>query len=148
VRLGIDAYNIMAIACRQADEDRSGEKQVTRCVAFLILVLLYESSRLRREVALGRLYEHLVDLLRLPILPLFVFDGPTRPTMKRRRQVYVGAFHIERDFRDIVDAFGFESWTAPGEAEAELAMLCRIGGVDVVMTGDSDAMCANLFALR
>ena len=101
-----------------------------------------ETEQKSRSVALGRAYEHLLNLLRLAILPLFVFDGPTRPSLKRRRQVYTGTFHIEQPFRQLVAKFGMECWSAPGEAEAELAMLCHRGLVDVVMTNDSDAMCA------
>lgn len=40
--------------------------------------------------------------------------------------------------KNIIDAFGFEWWVAPGEAEAELAHLNRIGIIDAVLSDDVD----------
>ena len=40
--------------------------------------------------------------------------------------------------KNIIDAFGFEWWVAPGEAEAELAYLNRVGIIDAVLSDDVD----------
>ena len=40
--------------------------------------------------------------------------------------------------KNIIDAFGFEWRVAPGEAEAELAYLNRIGIIDAVLSDDVD----------
>lgn len=40
--------------------------------------------------------------------------------------------------KNIIDSFGFEWWIAPGEAEAELAYLNRIGIIDAVLSDDVD----------
>jgi len=40
--------------------------------------------------------------------------------------------------KNIIDAFGFEWRMAPGEAEAELAYLNRVGVIDAVLSDDVD----------
>ena len=40
----------------------------------------------------------------------------------------------------LIRAFGFVVWEAPGEAEAECALLERMGVVDLVVTEDVDAV--------
>ncbi|KAK0194662.1 PIN domain-like protein [Armillaria mellea] len=66
------------------------------------------------------LFKRLGRLFHLPILPVFVFDGLKRPRL--------------------LDGFGFAYWDAPGEAEAELAMLSSIHKIDAVMSEDFDAL--------
>lgn len=39
---------------------------------------------------------------------------------------------------EIIEAFGFEWRIAPGEAEAELAYLNRMGAIDAIITDDVD----------
>ncbi|PBK98083.1 hypothetical protein ARMGADRAFT_921104, partial [Armillaria gallica] len=45
---------------------------------------------------------------------------------------------LERHFKNMVLAFGFNYHNAPGEAEAELAQMNQVGVIDVIMTEDSD----------
>ena len=40
--------------------------------------------------------------------------------------------------KNVIDAFGFEWRVAPGEAEAELAYLHKVGIIDAVLSDDSD----------
>lgn len=94
-------------------------------------------------------------MLRHPITPIFVFDGPERPGFKRGRYVGPHVNRLTKQFQAFVKAFGFYSYTvsvilaafnlinsyfpqAPGEAEAKLAHLNRLGAIDAVMTEDSD----------
>jgi Holliday junction resolvase YEN1 len=42
--------------------------------------------------------------------------------------------------KSFIKAFGFLSWDAPGEAEAECALLQRMGIVDAVITEDVDSV--------
>lgn len=88
-------------------------------------------------------------------LPLFVFDGPKRPKMKRKKKVSGKDHWMISGMQEIIEAFGFE-WRmvsvnlhvcklfihsvhkAPGEAEAELAYLNRIGVIDAIITDDVD----------
>ncbi|KAJ9479342.1 Holliday junction resolvase YEN1 [Pseudozyma hubeiensis] len=86
------------------------------------------------------LFYRLAKLLSLPVLPLFVFDGPSRPTWKRGKQVKGRHHAIEQPFTQLIEAFGFQWHRAPGEAEAELAYLNQAGFVDAVLTDDSDAL--------
>ena len=77
-------------------------------------------------------------LLQTPLLPLFVFDGPKRPAIKRGKRVGGNAHWLTTGMKNIIQAFGFEWRTAPGEAEAELAYLNRIGVIDAVLSDDAD----------
>ncbi|KAG1875769.1 hypothetical protein F4604DRAFT_1761955 [Suillus subluteus] len=77
-------------------------------------------------------------LMSMPLLPLFVFDGPKRPSVKRGKRVSGNAHWLTTGMKNIIAAFGFEWRTAPGEAEAELAYLNRIGVIDAVLSDDVD----------
>ncbi|KAK2467390.1 hypothetical protein APHAL10511_000625 [Amanita phalloides] len=46
---------------------------------------------------------------------------------------------LKADFEQLINAFGFYSHQAPGEAEAELVYLNHIGVIDAVLTNDVDA---------
>ncbi|KAG8840967.1 hypothetical protein FRB91_005481, partial [Serendipita sp. 411] len=84
------------------------------------------------------LFFRLARFLALPLLPLFVFDGPKRPKYKRNKKV-MGAQHpLLPSFREMIKAFGFEYHQAPGEAEAELAYLNRLEIIDVILSDDVD----------
>ncbi|KDQ54498.1 hypothetical protein JAAARDRAFT_196419 [Jaapia argillacea MUCL 33604] len=77
-------------------------------------------------------------LMSMPFLPLFVFDGPKRPSVKRGKRVSGNNHWLTTGMKNIINAFGFEWRTAPGEAEAELAYLNRIGVIDAVLSDDVD----------
>lgn len=79
-------------------------------------------------------------LLQMPLLPLFVFDGPKRPSIKRGKRIGGNAHWMTTGMKNIIQAFGFEWRTAPGEAEAELAYLNRIGVIDAVLSDDVDTI--------
>ncbi|KAF9238335.1 hypothetical protein BU15DRAFT_88401 [Melanogaster broomeanus] len=77
-------------------------------------------------------------LLQSPLLPLFVFDGPKRPAIKRGKRVGGNTHWLTQGMKNIIEAFGFEWRMAPGEAEAELAYLNMIGVIDAVLSDDVD----------
>lgn len=86
------------------------------------------------------LFFRLVQIAKLPVLPLFVLDGRSRPKMKRGSKLGKSGTHpLAKDFKTLLDAFGMEWREAAGEAEAELAFLNRVGTVDAIMTDDADA---------
>ncbi|EJU00525.1 PIN domain-like protein, partial [Dacryopinax primogenitus] len=87
---------------------------------------------------LRTLYFRCCRLLSLPILPLFVFDGALRPSQKRGKHIGKNQHWLVSGMREIIDAFGFEWWTAPGEAEAELAYFNDIGVIDAILSDDVD----------
>ncbi|KAG8908742.1 hypothetical protein FRB99_002980 [Tulasnella sp. 403] len=95
---------------------------------------------------LRTLFFRLCRLAEMPFLPLFVFDGPYRPSFKRGKRVDAKHQHwLESGVRRMVEAFGWEWRLAPGEAEAELAYLNRIGAIDAVLSDDVDTF---LFGAR
>lgn len=91
--------------------------------------------------AIRTLFYRLVRLLSLTITPIFVFDGPNKPAFKRNKRSRgpgdsVSAAMAKRMFR----LFGFACHDAPGEAEAECALLQRAGVVDAVLSEDVDTI--------
>ncbi|KAL9602667.1 MAG: hypothetical protein Q9219_001656 [cf. Caloplaca sp. 3 TL-2023] len=91
--------------------------------------------------ALRTLYYRLIRLLSLSIKPLFVFDGPNKPPFKRNVKTgNLGSQLPNFITKQILDLFGFPYHTAPGEAEAECALLQKEGVVDAVLSEDVDTM--------
>ncbi|KAK0201655.1 PIN domain-like protein [Desarmillaria ectypa] len=81
-----------------------------------------------------------LELLRNPILPLFIFDGPGRPAWKRGKRINTSAENPLTDgLKAFIEAFGFEWRMAPGQAEEELAYLNASGIIDGVLSDDVDA---------
>ncbi|KAG8898187.1 hypothetical protein FRC01_010992, partial [Tulasnella sp. 417] len=87
---------------------------------------------------LRTLFFRLCRLAESPFLPLFVFDGPYRPSFKRGKHINQRQHWLQSGFKRLIEAFGWEWRQAPGEAEAELAYLNRIGKIDAVLSDDVD----------
>ncbi|KAI0946138.1 hypothetical protein AcV7_010189 [Taiwanofungus camphoratus] len=87
---------------------------------------------------LRTLFFRCTRLMSMPFLPLFVFDGPKRPEVKRGKRISGKDHWMIQGMQAIINAFGFEWRMAPGEAEAELAYLNRTGIIDAVMSDDVD----------
>ncbi|KAI0651272.1 hypothetical protein C8Q79DRAFT_897924 [Trametes meyenii] len=87
---------------------------------------------------LRTLFFRCARLMSMPFLPLFVFDGPKRPEMKRGKRISGKNHWMVQGMQEMIMAFGFEWRMAPGEAEAELAYLNRIGVIDAVLSDDVD----------
>lgn len=89
----------------------------------------------------------LVRLVGLPIHPLFIYDGPQRPSYKRgkviggrRGQPNSGPTATIRRSKELLELFRFPYHTAPGEAEAECARLQTTGVVDAAISDDIDTV--------
>ncbi|KAK0460352.1 PIN domain-like protein [Armillaria novae-zelandiae] len=93
-----------------------------------------------KSPAQASLFKRIGRLFHLPVVPLFVFDGPRRPVNKRKKNITKTSDWLTADFKCLLDGFGFSYWEAPGEAEAELAMLSKLGLIDAVMSEDFDTM--------
>ena len=52
-------------------------------------------------------------LLSIPLLPLFVFDGPKRPSIKRNKKISGKSHWLTDGMKNIIEAFGFE-WHVVG----------------------------------
>ncbi|KAF8154069.1 hypothetical protein B0H34DRAFT_799973 [Crassisporium funariophilum] len=110
-RLGIDA----SIWFFHAEYGKEGENPVLRTLFFRCATLMHTT-----------------------FLPIFVFDGPKRPDIKRGKKINRTSHKLIPGMKQIVEAFGFEWRMAPGEAEAELAYLNRIGIIDGILSDDVD----------
>ncbi|KAI9445665.1 hypothetical protein BJY52DRAFT_1315729 [Lactarius psammicola] len=87
---------------------------------------------------LRTLFFRCAKLTSVPFLPLFIFDGPKRPKVKRGKKISRERHWLVDSMKGIIEAFGFEWRMAPGEAEAELAYLNSIGVIDAVLSDDVD----------
>ncbi|KAF9046756.1 PIN domain-like protein [Panaeolus papilionaceus] len=84
-------------------------------------------------------FHKLVAFLGVRATFVFVFDGPERPSIKRGHKVHHQNWWTGIA-EELIIAFGFQVHHAPGEAEAELAMLNCHTVIDAVMTTDSDVL--------
>ncbi|KAH8906559.1 hypothetical protein BR93DRAFT_968151 [Coniochaeta sp. PMI_546] len=91
--------------------------------------------------AIRTLFYRLVRLLGHSIQPLFVFDGPHKPAFKRgKRSTGTGDATSKAMMKRLIRLFGFTVHDAPGEAEAECALLQQKGVVDAVLSEDVDTI--------
>ena len=94
-----------------------------------------------KNPALRTLYYRLLRLLALSIQPLFVFDGSQKPPFKRGNKTASNAACLPNFLtKELLKCFGFPYHTAPGEAEAECALLQKEGIVDAVLSEDVDTL--------
>lgn len=89
-------------------------------------------------------YYRLLRLIALSIHPVFVFDGPNKPPFKRNKRTGGPGASVasipEFLAKQLLKQFGFPIHLAPGEAEAECALLQREGIVDAVLSEDVDTL--------
>ncbi|KAF2726015.1 hypothetical protein K431DRAFT_280737 [Polychaeton citri CBS 116435] len=123
-------------------------------LAIDISIWLYQiqSGKGGSNPALRTFYYRLLRLLSLNIHPLFVFDGPNKPLYKRNKRVgnsgqdgrnggYAKVSTVPEFLaKQLLKLFGFPLHVAPGEAEAECALLQRNGVVDAVLSEDVDTL--------
>ena len=87
--------------------------------------------------------ERLLKLLGYGILPVLVFDGKFKPKWKRGVRVGGGGGRsagLVKQIKEFCAEMGIECRDAPGEAEAELAWLCRSRQIDMVLSDDGDTL--------
>ncbi|KAJ7232859.1 hypothetical protein B0H12DRAFT_1204913 [Mycena haematopus] len=88
--------------------------------------------RIGIDASIWTLFFRCANLMRAPFLPLFVFDGPHRPHVKRNKKIHREAHELMDGMKGIAESFGLR------EAEAELAYLNRIGVLDGILSDDVD----------
>lgn len=100
-----------------------------------------QAGRGGSDPAIRTLYYRLLRLLSLCIQPLFVFDGPNKPPFKRNKRTGSGGGLVSNMLtKQLIKYFNFPYHEAPGEAEAECALLQQNGIVDAVMSEDVDTL--------
>lgn len=74
-------------------------------------------------------------------MPILVFDGPNKPVFKRNKRSRGPGDSVSVAMaKRLVKLFGFHIHDAPGEAEAECALLQQQGVVDAVLSEDVDTI--------
>ncbi|GJJ09170.1 hypothetical protein Clacol_003392 [Clathrus columnatus] len=89
-------------------------------------------------------FNHCCRLLSMLVALLFVFDGQDQPEKLRNEKKFsinkkkFSENNYLNGIQAIIDSFGFESLTAPGEAEAALAQFSMTGKIDAILSDDID----------
>lgn len=110
-------------------------------IDFAIWSFQAQAARGGANPAIRTLFYRLVRLLSLSIVPVLVFDGPNKPAFKRnKRSRGPGDTVSVAMAKRLVKLFGFHIHDAPGEAEAECALLQQQGVVDAVLSEDVDTI--------
>lgn len=99
-----------------------------------------QAARGGSNPAIRTLFYRLLRLLSLSIQPIFVFDGPNKPVFKRNKRSGRGDGVATSMAKRLIRLFGFQAHDAPGEAEAECALLQQHGIVDAVLSEDVDTI--------
>ncbi|KAI1452883.1 hypothetical protein F4805DRAFT_462299 [Annulohypoxylon moriforme] len=99
-----------------------------------------QAARGGSNPAIRTLFYRLIRLLGLSIQPIFVFDGPNKPAFKRNKRSGRGDGVATSMAKRMIKLFGFKIHDAPGEAEAECALLQQTGIVDAVLSEDVDTI--------
>ncbi|KAF2969855.1 hypothetical protein GQX73_g3658 [Xylaria multiplex] len=99
-----------------------------------------QAARGGSNPAIRTLFYRLLRLLSLSVQPIFVFDGPNKPTFKRNKRSGRGDGVATAMAKRLIRLFGFIAHDAPGEAEAECALLQQHGVVDAVLSEDVDTI--------
>ncbi|KAK8869946.1 hypothetical protein IAR55_000514 [Kwoniella newhampshirensis] len=123
--------------------NRNGLRAFTVGIDASIWIFHAQVTHYGENPFLRTIFFKITALLQQPVLPVFVFDGPNKPGQKRNQNV-AGQFGTgdarSRQFKALLDMCGLEWWNAPGEAEAELAVMNRQGKIDAVLSDDVDAL--------
>ncbi|KAJ6485084.1 PIN domain-like protein, partial [Mycena vitilis] len=113
--------------------------RINAIVAALQAANVFNPGPAGQRLVLQRFYYQLCQLLLACVTMVFGFDGPGRPRIKRGVRVIYRPTWLEQRMKEMIVAFGFYYYDAPGEAEAELAQLNKAGAIDAIITEDSDA---------
>ena len=119
----------------------SANRSLRVAIDFSIWTFQIQLGKGGTNADLRTLFYRLLRLQRLAIQPLFVFDGPHKPPFKRNKKTNVtGGSALNLVATELFELFGFPYIHAPGEAEAECAVLQQRGIVDAVLSEDVDTL--------
>ncbi|KIE01180.1 DNA repair protein (XPGC)/ Rad, partial [Metarhizium majus ARSEF 297] len=123
-----------------ADSLESANRPYRIAIDFAIWHFQTQAAQGGTNPALRTLFYRLVRLLGTPIQPIFVFDGSNKPIFKRNKRSGRGDGATTAAAKHLIRLFGFPTHDAPGEGEAECALLQRHGIVDAVLSEDVDTI--------
>ncbi|KAK0282403.1 hypothetical protein LTR35_006870 [Friedmanniomyces endolithicus] len=133
-----------SLAALSAAHYTAHSRPLVLAIDIAIWLFQIQSGKGGSNPALRTLYYRLLRLLSLGIHPLFVFDGPNKPLFKRNKRVGGPGVRVvnvpEFLAKQLLKQFGFPWHVAPGEAEAECALLQREGLADAVLSEDVDTL--------
>ncbi|KAJ7154732.1 PIN domain-like protein, partial [Mycena filopes] len=115
------------------------DARISAVIAALQAAGVYHPGVGGQTLVLEKLFYQLCNFSSAPLTLVFVFDGPGRPSMKRGINVVHRPLWLIDQLKTMITAFGYHFYDAPGEAEAELALLNADGRIDAIITEDSDA---------
>ncbi|KAF2227590.1 hypothetical protein BDZ85DRAFT_254549 [Elsinoe ampelina] len=134
----------VALSKYAADHYIEHSRPLRLAIDISIWLFQIQSGKGGSNPALRTFYYRLLRILSLNIHPLFVFDGPNKPPFKRNKRVGGPNVKVSSipEFlaKQLLKQFGFPMHLAPGEAEAECALLQREGIVDAVLSEDVDTL--------
>ncbi|KAK4451790.1 hypothetical protein QBC34DRAFT_43233 [Podospora aff. communis PSN243] len=127
--------------CKLATEHLEAHQRPLRlAIDISIWQFQIQASKGGSNPAIRTLFYRLARLLGSAIEPIFVFDGPNKPTFKRNKRTGRADGVATAMAKQVIRLFGFAIHDAPGEAEAECALLQRAGIVDAVLSEDVDTI--------
>ncbi|KAK3627168.1 hypothetical protein LTR56_019382 [Elasticomyces elasticus] len=133
-----------SLATLSATHYTTHSRPLVLAIDISIWLFQIQSGKGGSNPALRTFYYRLLRLLSLNINPLFVFDGPNKPLFKRNKKVGGPGVKVasvpEFLAKQLLKEFGFPWHVAPGEAEAECALLQREGIADAVLSEDVDTL--------
>ncbi|KAK1037700.1 hypothetical protein LTS16_012608 [Friedmanniomyces endolithicus] len=133
-----------SLAALSAAHYTTHSRPLVLAIDIAIWLFQIQSGKGGSNPALRTFYYRLLRLLSLGIHALFVFDGPNKPLFKRNKRVGGPGVRVvnvpEFLAKQLLKQFGFPWHVAPGEAEAECALLQREGLADAVLSEDVDTL--------
>ncbi|PSN60971.1 hypothetical protein BS50DRAFT_563061, partial [Corynespora cassiicola Philippines] len=131
----------MALSKLAVDKFEESGRPLRIAIDVSIWLFQIQASKGGTNPALRTFYYRLLRLISLSIHPVFVFDGPNKPPFKRNKRTGPNVASIPEFLaKQLLKQFGFPIHLAPGEAEAECALLQREGIVDAVLSEDVDTL--------
>ncbi|CAH0050180.1 unnamed protein product [Clonostachys solani] len=130
----------VALAKLAAESYRESSRPLRLAIDFAIWQYQTQAAQGGHNPAIRTLFYRLVRLKATTINPVFVFDGPRKPRFKRNKRSGRGNGVATAQAKKLMHLFGFATHDAPGEAEAECALLQKRGIVDAVLSEDVDTI--------
>ncbi|KAF4508376.1 hypothetical protein G6O67_004761 [Ophiocordyceps sinensis] len=130
----------VSLAKLAADSFDTSDRPLRIAIDVAIWLFQAQAAQGGTNPAVRTLFYRLARLLGTPVQPVFVFDGLKKPAFKRNKRSGRGDAVATAQAKRLIRLFGFAIHDAPGEAEAECALLQVHGIVDAVLSEDVDTI--------